>query len=118
SGLVGALAGLALVVAAMLFRNLPLFLVAGVVTGAGGGVLIQSAVARTVRTAAPANRGAAVAGLFLIGNAGLVFPAIGMGIATQFVDTRVAMAGFAGVLVALLCGVVVGARRMRGIEGH
>ncbi|AFU01521.1 MFS transporter [Nocardia brasiliensis] len=118
SGLLGALAGLVLLVAAMLLGNLPLFLAAGIVTGAGAGVLIQSAVARTVRTAAPANRGGAVAGLFLIGNAGLVFPAIGMGIATQFVDTRVAMTGFAGVLVALLCGVVVGARRMRGTEGH
>lgn len=118
SGLLGALARLALLVAAMLLGNLPLFLAAGVVTGAGAGVLIQPAVARTVRTAAPANRGAAVAGLFLIGNAGLVFPAIGMGVAAQFVDTRIAMSGFAGVLVALLCGVVVGARRMRGTEGH
>ncbi|MFI6996172.1 MFS transporter [Nocardia sp. NPDC050175] len=114
TGLIGAAAGLGLLVAAMLAGNLTLFLAAGVVSGAGAGVLIQSAVARTVRVAAAANRGEAVAGLFAVGNAGLILPVIGMGIATQFVDTRIAMTGFAGVLVALLICVGVGTRGMRG----
>ncbi|MEV6560292.1 MFS transporter [Nocardia sp. NPDC051756] len=114
AGLLGAIVGLGALVAAMLAGNLVLFLVAGVVSGAGAGVLIQSAVARTVRAAAAANRGEAVAGLFLIGNAGLIIPVVGMGIATQFVDTRIAMAGFAGVLIALLICLAVGTRGMRG----
>ncbi|MFE9581186.1 MFS transporter [Nocardia sp. NPDC006044] len=114
TGLLGAVVGLGTLVAAMLSGNLLLCLVAGVVSGAGAGVLIQSGVARTVRAAGPANRGEAVAGLFLIGNAGLIVPVVGMGVATQFVDTRIAMAGFAGVLIALLIGLAVGTRGMRG----
>ncbi|MFD6159429.1 MFS transporter [Nocardia sp. NPDC060256] len=118
TGLIGAVAGLGLLVAAMLAGNLPLFLAAGVGSGAGAGVLIQSAVARTVRTAAAANRGEAIAGLFVLGNAGLILPVVGMGVATQFVDTRIAMTGFAGVLIALLVCLAVGTRGMRDITAR
>ncbi|MFI6171421.1 MFS transporter [Nocardia sp. NPDC051052] len=113
AGLIGTIIGSGVLVAAVLQGNLVLFLAAGVLSGAGAGVLIQSAVARTVRAAAPAKRGEAAAGLFLIGNAGLIIPVIGMGVATQFVDTRIAMAGFAGALIALLVCVAVGTRGMR-----
>jgi hypothetical protein len=52
--------------------------------------------------AAPAVRGEALAGLFLIGYLGLIGPALGLGIATHFLPATTAMLWFSGLLLALL----------------
>ena len=52
--------------------------------------------------AAPAVRGEALAGLFLIAYLGLVGPALGLGIATRHLPATTAMLWFSGILLTLL----------------
>jgi len=72
------------------------------VAGAGAGVLFKLAVGSVAAMAAPAVRGEALAGLFLIAYCGMIIPVVGMGIATEYVAATTAMAWFTGVLVAPL----------------
>lgn len=50
-------------------------------------------------------RGEALAGLFLIAYFGMIVPAVGMGVATEYVAATIAMAWFTGVLVTLLAAI-------------
>jgi len=104
-------AGVIVLVAGMHTLNLATFLVGGVVAGVGAGVLFKAAVGTVVAMAAPAKRSEALAGLFLISYLGLSIPAIGIGIATRTVDATTAMTWLAAILLLLLAGVGVLARR-------
>jgi hypothetical protein len=98
-------AGLVVVAAGMGTANLAVFLVGGAIAGAGAGVLFKSAIGAVVGMAAPAVRGEALAGLFLIAYCGMIIPVVGMGIATEYVAATTAMAWFTGLLVALLAAI-------------
>ncbi|GIJ43479.1 MFS transporter [Virgisporangium aliadipatigenens] len=71
------------------------FLVGGVVAGAGAGLSFKAAVGAVARTAAPAARAAALAGLFLVSYLGMVVPALGIGVAARTVPLATALTGFA-----------------------
>jgi MFS family permease len=95
-------AGLALLVVAGWMPSLALFFAGGVLCGAGAGALFRGCIA-TVMEVAPAHAQAeALAGLFLASYLGLSGPIVGLGVATQFVSQRVALLGFAVVLIAAL----------------
>ena len=107
------LAGIGLVVLAAWLPtpSLAVFLVGGVLTGAGGGAMFKGTLGTIVAISTPESRAEALAGLFLVGYLGLSVPVIGIGIALQHVSARVALLGFA-VLVAV--GVLAVARRLLG----
>lgn len=104
-GLVLMTAGLLTVTAGVWAASLPVLLLGGVVAGAGAGALLKGAVSTVVDLAPPATRGEALAGVFLGGYLGLAVPVLGLGVATQFLPARVALLGFAAVVIAVIAAV-------------
>ncbi len=90
-GLAAQALGLVVLTAGMHATNLPTFLVGGVAIGIGAGMLFKAAVGAVATMAAPAKRGEALAGLFLISYVGLSLPAVGIGIVTRYVTATTAM---------------------------
>lgn len=80
--------------------SLALFLVGGVVTGAGAGALFKGTLGTVVAVATDEGRAEALAGLFLAGYIGLSVPVVALGLALQATSTKVTILGF-GVIVAL-----------------
>ena len=111
-GLVGQALGLVVLVAGMYAGNLATFLVGGVVIGVGAGTLFKSAVGAVAAMAAPAKRGEALAGLFLISYVGLSLPALSIGVVTRYVSATTAMTWLMVVLLAILGGVAALSRRL------
>ena len=101
-GLLSEAAGLVVLAAGMREASLAAFLAGGVLSGAGAGVLFKSGVGRVAAMAAPAVRGEALAGLFLIAYVGLIVPTVGLGVATQYVSATTAMLWFTGALLVVL----------------
>jgi hypothetical protein len=97
--------GLLPVTAGIWLANLALFLAGGVIAGAGVGALFKGAVSTAVAVAEPGRRGETLAGLFLAAYLGLAVPILGLGVATEYVSTRVALLGFVGVLLAIVAAV-------------
>jgi hypothetical protein len=91
--------------------SLAVFLAGGVAAGVGAGVLLKSAVGAVAAMAAPAQRGEALAGLFLISYLGLIVPVVGVGVATRYVPVTTAMLWFTGVLLVVLAGIPLLGRR-------
>ncbi|MCO5994938.1 MFS transporter [Actinoallomurus rhizosphaericola] len=112
-GLVAQAGGVLALVAGMYATDLAAFLIGGVVAGIGAGVLFKAAVGTVVAMAAPAKRGEALAGLFLISYLGLIIPAVGIGVATRSVTATTAMTWFTGVLLVVLAGVAALSRSHR-----
>ncbi|GAA0262186.1 MFS transporter [Cryptosporangium japonicum] len=104
--------GLLVLVAGMATESLVGFLIGGALAGAGGGVVFKSAIGAVVASAAPAARGEALAGLFLIAYLGLIVPSLALGVTTQFVDATTAMYWFTGALLALLAA----GARLHGVD--
>ncbi len=102
-GLAAELLGLALVVTAVWLPSptLDLFLLGGVVIGAGGGLLFRGALGTVAELADDEHRAEALAGLFLGGYLGLSVPVIGLGVLTQEVSPRSSLLVF-GVLMAVV----------------
>jgi MFS family permease len=94
------LSGLALFTVGMWVPSLLIFILGGVVTGAGAGLLFRGALVAAASTAAPESRAEVLAGFFLGAYVGLSVPVIGLGVATTYVAARVAMLAFV-VLVAI-----------------
>jgi MFS family permease len=95
-------AGVLIVTAAVWWPNLGVFVVGGLIAGAGVGVLFKGSLGTVVGLARPEARGEALAGLFLAAYAGLVVPVLGIGLATLEFPLRSALLGFAlGVLVVI-----------------
>ncbi|OZC84644.1 MFS transporter [Rhodococcus sp. 06-412-2C] len=103
--------GLIALVTGMYTLSLPAFLIGGVIAGIGAGVLFKAAVGTVAAMAAPAERSEALAGLFLISYLGLGIPAVGIGIATLSMSATTAMTGLAAIVLMLLTGVAILARR-------
>ncbi|WP_112725423.1 MFS transporter [Micromonospora noduli] len=104
-GLLAQAVGVPVLLVGMHTASLPVFLVGGVVAGIGAGVLFKAAVGAVAAMAAPAQRGEALAGLFLIGYLGMILPSVGIGVATQAVTAGTAMNWFTGLLLVMLAGV-------------
>jgi MFS family permease len=85
--------------------SLALFMVGGILAGAGGGAAFKGSVTTVLGLASPQARGEALAGLFLAAYLGLSAPVLGLGMATQFLSTKVALLGFAVILLVLLAAV-------------
>jgi MFS family permease len=102
-GLAAELLGLALLVTAVWLPSpsLDLFLLGGVVVGAGGGLLFRGALGTVAALADDEHRAEALAGLFLGGYLGLSVPVIGLGVLTQELSPRASLLVFA-VLMALV----------------
>ncbi len=109
-GLAALALGLVLLVSGMYAADLALFLAGGVAGGVGAGVLFKSAVGSVAALAAPARRGEALAGLFLIAYVGMSLPAVAVGVAVRYVEPVTAMATLSLLLLGLLATVAVLAR--------
>jgi MFS family permease len=101
-GSAGMLAGLVLIVVAVWLPapSLALFLIGGVVAGAGAGILFKGAVTTVATIAFPEQRAEALAGMFLAGYIGLSVPVLGLGFLTQELATRDCLLIFTLVLAA------------------
>ncbi|MER7591771.1 MFS transporter [Micromonospora sp. NPDC127501] len=106
-GLLAQAVGVPVLLTGMHTASLSVFLVGGVVAGIGAGVLFKAAVGAVAAMAAPAQRGEALAGLFLIGYLGMILPSVGIGVATQAVTAGTAMNWFTGLLLVMLAGVAM-----------
>jgi MFS family permease len=98
--------GLLLFAAGMWDSSLPLFLVGGVLTGAGAGMVFKGALIVTVSHASPDTRAEVLAGYFLGAYIGLSIPVIGLGLATTVWAAKDAMLVFAVLVVAALASSV------------
>lgn len=105
AGLVLMSTGLAALTVSVRLPSLALFIGAGIVTGAGAGVLFKGTLSTVVGLAAPASRGEALAGLFLAAYIGLAVPVLALGVATRYVADRTALLGFAAILIVVCAGV-------------
>lgn len=83
--------------------SLAVFLIGGMITGAGAGALFKGVVTSVAEIAPPESRAEALAGMFLAGYIGLSVPVLGLGVMTQYLSARVSLVIFTGVLaVAIL----------------
>ncbi len=110
-GTAGGSAGLILLAIGVHAASLTAFLLAGVLAGAGSGMLIKSAIGSVAAIAAPARRGEALSGLFLVCYIGMSLPAIGVGVAVHYVPLATAMYYFCGTLLLVLGAATVLAHR-------
>jgi MFS family permease len=92
--------GMALLVAGMWLPSLAVFAIAGVVTGAGAGLLFRGALAAAGSTAPSDARAEVLAGYFLGAYVGLSVPVVALGVAARYVAPRDAMLVFV-VLVSI-----------------
>ena len=88
------LAGLALFTVGMWLPSLPLFVIGGIVTGAGGGLVFRGSLVAAAGTAPPESRAEVLAGFFLGAYVGLSAPVIALGVATEYVAPRDVMLVF------------------------
>ncbi|MFE8945019.1 hypothetical protein [Streptomyces sp. NPDC007856] len=98
---------MAVLAVGMRLGSLPVFLLAGIIAGAGAGVLFKSAVGHVADTAASAQRGEALAGLFFASYLGLAVLPVSLGIASRSMSLTDATTWFTVVVLALLAAVAV-----------
>ncbi|HLH99692.1 MAG TPA: MFS transporter [Acidimicrobiales bacterium] len=101
-------AGMGLFAAGMWLPSLVVFVVGGVVTGAGAGLLFRGSLVAAGLTAPAGARAEVLAGFFLGAYVGLSIPVIGLGVAATYVPARDVMLVFVA-LVAVAAGLAVGA---------
>jgi MFS family permease len=92
--------GLALLTGGIWLPSLAMFVIGGVLTGAGGGLAFRGALTAAGSAAPAESRAEVLAGFFLGAYIGLSVPVVGLGIATQYVSARVVMLVFV-VIVAV-----------------
>jgi hypothetical protein len=98
--------GLALLVGGMWLPSLAMFVIGGVVTGAGGGLVFRGALVAAGDTAPPQSRAEVLAGYFLGAYVGLSVPVVGLGIATQYAPARDVMLVFVVIVAVAIAGAV------------
>jgi MFS family permease len=96
--------GLGMLTTGMWVLNVVVFIVGGVITGAGSGLVFRAALVSAASTALPAARAEVLAGYFLGAYIGLSVPVIGLGFATTIWPAQDAMLVF--VVLALLAIIV------------
>ncbi|MFF0339288.1 MFS transporter [Kribbella sp. NPDC004875] len=112
-GLVAMSAGLVGVAVGGLIPNLYLFVIGGVVAGAGVGLVFRGAVATAAALADPSSRGEVLAALFLIAYAGLVIPVLLIGLGIAFLPAEVAL-----LIFSVLILILVNAAVLRMLAAH
>jgi MFS family permease len=103
--------GLVLISAGAVAPVLGLFIVGGIVAGAGAGIMFRSAIAGAGALAAPGRRGETLALLFLIAYGGLVVPVLLVGWSLTFADETTVLLVFAGVVLVATFGAGIAMRR-------
>ncbi|HWF73228.1 MAG TPA: MFS transporter [Solirubrobacteraceae bacterium] len=98
--------GLALTATAMWTSSLALFVIGGVITGAGGGMVFKGSLVVAASTAPPQSRAEVLAGFFLGAYVGLSLPVVGLGIATTYAPARDVMLVFAALAAAAIAASV------------
>ena len=93
--------GLAVIAAGALATSLPVFLVGGIIAGAGDGLLFARALGTAASLAQPARRGEVLGLLFLAAYAGLTVPALAIGAILEAVTPTATLLGFAVATAAL-----------------
>jgi hypothetical protein len=102
--------GLALFAGGMWLSSLAMFVIGGIVTGAGAGLVFRGALVAAGNTAPPESRAEVLAGFFLGAYVGLSVPVIALGIATSYAPARDVMlvfAAFVAVAIALSVRAVI-----------
>lgn len=97
--------GLALLAAGMWVPSLALFVIGGVVVGAGAALAFRGGLTAAAATAPPESRAEVLAAFFLGAYIGLSVPVVILGVATQYVSARAVMLVFSALVAAaiLLC---------------
>jgi len=104
--------GLGLVALVGILPSYALLLVAGIVAGAGVGLVFTSAIGVAAASAGPDNRGEVLSGMFLAAYAGLTVPVIAVGVALAFFSIPSVLLVFAlAVLVIVVIASVPMLRR-------
>ena len=97
AGIVPALIGLGLLVTSAWTSppSLALFVIGGIVSGAGGGAIFRGSLTLVISTSDADDRAGALARFFIAGYAGLSVPVLGLGIELQYLSPRVTLLIFA-----------------------
>jgi MFS family permease len=101
-GLVLMSVGLVGVAAGGLVPNLWLFVIGGVIAGAGVGLVFRGAVATAASLADPGSRGEVLAALFLIAYAGLALPVLAVGVGVALLPDQLALLIFSAIIFVLV----------------
>ena len=94
--------------------SLALFLLGGVLVGAGGGALFKSVVTTIVSVSPAERRAEALAGMFLTAYVGLTVPVVALGVMTQSLSPKLSLLIFAS---ALALGMALAAPRLLARAG-
>jgi len=94
--------GLVLMATGVLVVSLPVFVAAGVLAGAGVGILFRSSIGVAASLASGASRGEILAALFLIAYAGMSVPVLLIGLALAFLPSTTVLVGFAAIVLVLV----------------
>jgi len=94
--------GLVAMATGVLVASLTVFVVAGVLAGAGVGILFRASIAVAASLATGASRGEILAALFLIAYAGMSVPVLLIGLALAFLPSTVVLVAFAAVVLVLV----------------
>ena len=101
AGLIGFLAALALIVAALAESSIALFLAGTVAGGLAVGAIFLGGLASANRLAPADRRGQCISAFFVACYAGLIIPVVGVGVLSEFTRTFAATAAFSILLGAL-----------------
>jgi MFS family permease len=94
--------GLGLLVGAMWAGDLAMFVIGGIITGAGAGMVFKGSLAVVASVAPPDARAEVMAGFFLGAYVGLSIPVVGLGVATTYAPARDVMLAFVAVAAAAI----------------
>jgi hypothetical protein len=94
--------GLVAIATGVLVVSLPLFVGAGVLAGAGVGILFRSSIGVAASLASGPSRGEILAALFLIAYAGMSVPVLLIGLALAFLPSTAVLVGFAAIVLVLV----------------
>ena len=101
-------AGLTLFTLGMWLPSLPVFVLGGIATGAGAGLVFRGSLVAAASTAPPESRAEVLAGFFLGAYVGLSVPVIALGVATRYVAARDVMLVFVVLAAVAIAGGVRG----------
>jgi MFS family permease len=94
--------GLGLLIGGMWLPSLAMFVIGGVLTGAGAGLVFRGALVAAGAAAPPESRAEVLSGFFLGAYVGLSVPVLGLGIATQYAPARDVMLVFVAIILVAL----------------
>jgi len=98
--------GLGLLAGAMWAGDLVMFIIGGVIAGAGAGMVFKGSLAAVVSVAPDGSRAEVLSGFFLGAYVGLSIPIVGLGIATMYVPARDVMLVFVVLAAAAIAASV------------